>query len=274
MYTNTEQSETRYYPPYTAHIRITEASLEASKLYQGWVSPEVEFLRRIAPRLDQMEPLQRIGVVGGDLVAVSDPSLGFVVKFPYESNRLPSRVRGGYSLAKDNLRGILTPSISCVATITDEEGLQTTGDIIIQKKIRIASEVLQGLRAIVDNPRILQLKNQFIRLNYRMWARGVFDRDSDWEGNYGFDELDEIFVTDFGDLSDDPKEYFEVEGRPRSSCYEPYIWGALNEVLFRQIFGQLSLAARYASYTDQRNSIDDLIPIEAIIGSSFKYYLD
>jgi hypothetical protein len=263
----TSEGESRYYPPCTARVRMPSELLELSRHKWGWNRSEVTLMQRVAGQLDQVGTLTRTGVVGGDLVAVTDPKLKFVAKFPYEGNVLPGRVMSGYLLAKDNLGGILAPCIGCTALVEDEEGLETCSDVIFQKKIGIASDLIQELASQGKKDEILNLKLNFIRTNYRMWVRGILDRDADWEGNYGVDELGQFLLSDIGDLSSEPGDYPMQEGRPRSACLEPFIWGALNDVLFRSIFGRYQTVSRYASFIeDQRLRADDL-PITTLVGS-------
>lgn len=203
---------------------------------------DYQLMSRIRWKIQNGGPLEVVGR-GGDMVAYSRPDLDFVVKFPYDGDSLKPtgfnyRLAYGYSLAKENLGGILVPGIDVYGIFTDVDGEEYGVMTLVQRKIRTFNKVIRELLTVGRSEEVSGMKKVFADVSQQMWERGIFDRDSDWEENYGLLSRKQPALIDIGDLSDDPNQFPLDEGVARIHHYEPDLRDHFMDENFRRFFGK------------------------------------
>lgn len=254
--------------------KIISLHLRHGISHQEFKEPDLRTIHAIGRLINEGEPFQNTGQ-GGDMVAFSRPGLNFVLKFPYDDSfpgaimpRFSHRVEYGFFLGKENLGGILAPSIDIPLLSTDQSGNQVVYLAIVQEKVITVEHYLKGLtgdKCVTESER---LKRDFVNITESMWDRGVFDRDPSWEENYGVIIVDrvpsvglldwgalykrgQLVLIDVGHLSDNPEEFPEYEGIERRHLYEKSL---------RSTFDMANFQARFALGAN-----DDWMPTPGLI---------
>lgn len=225
---------------------------------RGYTGGDFGTMRRMTELLNQGGPLEEIGR-GGDMVAYSRLDLGFVIKFPYnDASWRPApfniRLAYGYSLAKEYLGGIFTPSIDVYGEFTDRNGKEYRILTLAQQKARTLEDVFDRLESQDMPEAVAAIKERFIGLNIKMWERGIFDRDGNWEENYGLLPDGTLVIIDAGWLSDEPGQFASFEGIPRTAQYERGLRAHFSEQNFRKHFGT-KIHSRRPSHNPRARSL-------------------
>ncbi len=249
-------------------VNIDEEIIDVLHLAYGiypkeFTADDLKAVHEIGKHIAEGGALHAIGQ-GGDMIALSRPDLNFVLKFAYDdqspkgfSPKFSKRVEHGFSLGKENLGGILAPSMDIPLLSSEgESDNQVIYTAIVQEKVITVEHYLNSLESKARLKEEERLKKDFILITGAMWDRGIFDMDPSWEENYGvilvprapsIGLLDwgalyakgQLVLIDIGHLSDNPEEFPEYEGIERQHLYEESLKSFFDPSNFKNRFGLL-----------------------------------